>query len=279
MSGSWWCQEAGAQSCREASWQDDTVTDESVIFDQAAGSYDRTRALPAETAEAQTAQLASLLAEVAGPVLEIGVGTGRIAVPLARTGIQILGVDLSAPMLAQLAAKGSAVAAAMASATRLPVRAHSVGAVIACHVLHLIADWQQAVEEALRVLRPGGLLLAARGRADGSASDLQRRIRTAAGVPEAATGLDNLDGLDQFMRERGAQPRHLPPIPNPSTRTAEQFLRHVRDNTYSWTWAIPEAARLQAVETETAWMAQTLGDPRCVELPARPVSWRSYRLP
>jgi SAM-dependent methyltransferase len=34
-----------------------------------------------------------------GPVLELGVGTGRIAVPIAADGIEIVGVDLSAGML------------------------------------------------------------------------------------------------------------------------------------------------------------------------------------
>src|SRR5437867_11731973 len=34
-----------------------------------------------------------------GPVLELGVGTGRIAVPIAAAGIEVLGVDLSAGML------------------------------------------------------------------------------------------------------------------------------------------------------------------------------------
>lgn len=36
-------------------------------------------------------------------VLEIGVGHGRIALPLARAGADVTGVDLSAPMLAELA--------------------------------------------------------------------------------------------------------------------------------------------------------------------------------
>jgi SAM-dependent methyltransferase len=35
-----------------------------------------------------------------GPVLELGVGTGRIAVPVAAAGIEVVGVDLSAGMLA-----------------------------------------------------------------------------------------------------------------------------------------------------------------------------------
>ena len=34
-----------------------------------------------------------------GPVLELGVGTGRIAVPVAAAGIEVVGVDLSAGML------------------------------------------------------------------------------------------------------------------------------------------------------------------------------------
>ncbi|MDG0865688.1 methyltransferase domain-containing protein [Candidatus Lucifugimonas marina] len=34
-----------------------------------------------------------------GPILEIGVGTGRIALPLAKDGMEIVGIDLYEPML------------------------------------------------------------------------------------------------------------------------------------------------------------------------------------
>jgi SAM-dependent methyltransferase len=37
-----------------------------------------------------------------GPVLEYGVGNGRVALPVARAGIDVVGVDLSAPMLGDL---------------------------------------------------------------------------------------------------------------------------------------------------------------------------------
>ncbi|MEQ1872906.1 MAG: class I SAM-dependent methyltransferase [Ilumatobacteraceae bacterium] len=40
-----------------------------------------------------------------GPVLELGVGTGRLAIPLAATGMQVHGVDSSSAMLKQLLAK------------------------------------------------------------------------------------------------------------------------------------------------------------------------------
>ena len=36
-----------------------------------------------------------------GPILELGCGTGRITIPVARTGARIVGLDRSAPMLAR----------------------------------------------------------------------------------------------------------------------------------------------------------------------------------
>jgi len=40
-----------------------------------------------------------------GPVLELGCGTGRITVPVAKSGTAIVGIDRSAPMLARASAR------------------------------------------------------------------------------------------------------------------------------------------------------------------------------
>ena len=40
-----------------------------------------------------------------GPVLELGCGTGRVTRPLARAGIDVVGIDRSAPMLARALTK------------------------------------------------------------------------------------------------------------------------------------------------------------------------------
>jgi SAM-dependent methyltransferase len=52
------------------------------------------------------------LAELAGDgaALELGIGTGRIAVPLAQRGVQVHGIDLSEEMVAKLRAKSGAEA-------------------------------------------------------------------------------------------------------------------------------------------------------------------------
>jgi SAM-dependent methyltransferase len=44
----------------------------------------------------------------AGPVLELGIGTGRIALPLSRRGVQVHGIELSPPLVAQLRSKPGA---------------------------------------------------------------------------------------------------------------------------------------------------------------------------
>jgi SAM-dependent methyltransferase len=43
-----------------------------------------------------------------GAVLELGIGTGRVAVPLARRGVPVHGIDLSEAMVAQLVVKPGA---------------------------------------------------------------------------------------------------------------------------------------------------------------------------
>jgi SAM-dependent methyltransferase len=50
------------------------------------------------------------LADLAGdgPALEFGIGTGRVALPLSRRGIQVHGIDLSPAMIEQLRAKPGA---------------------------------------------------------------------------------------------------------------------------------------------------------------------------
>jgi SAM-dependent methyltransferase len=43
-----------------------------------------------------------------GPVLELGIGTGRVALPLSRRGVTVCGIDLSSEMVEQLRAKPGA---------------------------------------------------------------------------------------------------------------------------------------------------------------------------
>jgi SAM-dependent methyltransferase len=70
-----------------------------------AATYDEQVAGSLGTADADAA--AALLAELAGNgrALELGIGTGRIALPLAAHGVEVHGIDLSRAMVARLRAK------------------------------------------------------------------------------------------------------------------------------------------------------------------------------
>ncbi|GAB4002612.1 class I SAM-dependent methyltransferase [Glycomyces albus] len=72
---------------------------------EVAASYDD----PASEAFApeEVEPTADLLAELAGdgPALEFAIGTGRVALPLARRGVPVSGIDLSSAMVAQLRGK------------------------------------------------------------------------------------------------------------------------------------------------------------------------------
>lgn len=76
--------------------------DAATYGDRMAEFYDDLPMHPADS-DAAVACLAELAA--GGPVLELAVGTGRLALPLARRGVTVSGVDASEAMVAKLRAK------------------------------------------------------------------------------------------------------------------------------------------------------------------------------
>jgi SAM-dependent methyltransferase len=76
--------------------------------ERVAERYDETSADMFEAAEVEP--VVEFLAELAmdGSALELGIGTGRIALPLSQRGIRVHGIDLSEAMVARLQAKPGA---------------------------------------------------------------------------------------------------------------------------------------------------------------------------
>ena len=79
--------------------------DDGYFGEEVAGTYDDPRD-PANWPET-IEPMVDVLAELArgGRVLEFAIGTGRIALPLARRGVDVHGIELSSAMVAQLRAK------------------------------------------------------------------------------------------------------------------------------------------------------------------------------
>lgn len=110
-----------------------------------------------------TAGAVARLAELAegGPLLELGVGTGRLAIPLAAAGIEVHGVDGSAAMLDHLAGKpgGDRVTTHLGDFTEVRLDARFSLVALLTNTIYAVPDQEAQLRcfaVAAQHLRPGG---------------------------------------------------------------------------------------------------------------------------
>jgi len=258
-------------SCAEAS----------IAFDRAADYYDATRGFPPGVED----RVADLFVQAGGlgpasRVLEVGIGTGRIAVPLAARVARYAGADLSAPMLGKLAGKRSALPIDLvrADATALPFSDGRFHTLIGVHVFHLIPGWRAVLAEAARVLAPGGLLL--HGGDDHSRGPVWRRWRDRVeergaapnvGVPRAR--------IQSFPEEEGWSPAGVHSIAFGRRTRPREVIELVAGRSWSTTWRMSDVELAAAVEALRADLLEAFEDlEREVELETG--FWvRAYRPP
>lgn len=102
---------------------------------------------------------------VAGDVLELGAGSGAMSQRILEggAGVRLTAIDIDPSMVDRienaLAPYGASAVAGVGDATRLPFRDASFDVVVSWLMLHHTIDWETAITEAARVLRPGGRLV------------------------------------------------------------------------------------------------------------------------
>ncbi|WP_020422627.1 class I SAM-dependent methyltransferase [Amycolatopsis sp. ATCC 39116] len=135
--------------------------DDGYFGEDVAATYDRSEGPEFESAAVESA--AGFVAELAGDgaALELGIGTGRIALPLAARGVPVHGIDLSRAMVARLRAKpgGDAVGVTIGdfATTRVPGE-FSVAYLVFNTIMNLTTQTDQVAcfRNAAAHLRPGG---------------------------------------------------------------------------------------------------------------------------
>jgi ubiquinone/menaquinone biosynthesis C-methylase UbiE len=250
---------------------------ESLSFDRVADRYDATRVHPAKAAAEIAAGLMRLGGLRAGAdVLEIGIGTGRIALPLLASGVNVTGVDIAPRMLEQLEAKYSVWQAESgaratggltiqtADMTALPFAGASFDAVIAVHVLHLVPEWRKALDEALRVLRSRGALLLGQDIAAPNAMnhDIQDRwgqIVRALGADPQRVGARTFAEILGELRMRGLTVTESILASWDHVAVPREVLDYVESRTWSQTWNIPDDIFAESMRQLRAWAETTYG--------------------
>ncbi|MDP8922302.1 MAG: class I SAM-dependent methyltransferase [Chloroflexota bacterium] len=237
---------------------------ESIGFERAASYYDLTRGFPPGVGDVLAARLAGAAGR--GPmsrVLEVGVGTGRIALPLSRHGGRYIGTDLARPMLDVLRAKqvDEPLTVLLADATRLPLADRTFDAVLAIHVLHLVRAWRLAVAELGRVVRPDGAILV-NAREDFGHEPLMdewNRLCDVHGIRFQGTAVgieDDGELIDAFARigftewETGTAAEWAYSV------TPARFVADLENRVWSSTWGLPEAPYRAALADFRAWLGR-----------------------
>lgn len=271
----------------------------SISFDPVADKYDATRGYPEHVAR----RIAEAIDHAAhGNVqtrfLEVGVGTGRIAFPLASLGRNYSGIDISQKMLDQLQKKvlaagwqeeqqawGSlpdeeatralpvqrfvnpanqgAMRVLVSDMMDLPFHAHSFDAVIAVHVFHLVGDWQKAIQEVIRVMRPGGVLLLCWDRdAAAGPRDIRHewnRIIEELGGKAEHRGASAPDKVINWLQQQGFQTERLDALTWNQSIKPRAILDGITQRLWSRTWSIPDDLFAASAERLQQWVEQQYG--------------------
>ncbi len=133
-------------------------------FDSNASQWDQIRTLHADDRLVEDAIVGLVGAHGGRDLLDIGTGTGRMLEVLGPKLDRAMGVDLSREMIAMARAKLDQAglrhcSVRQADMYQLPLAEACFDIVIIHQVLHYAENPPRAVTEAVRVLRPGGLLL------------------------------------------------------------------------------------------------------------------------
>lgn len=97
-----------------------------------------------------------------GPeIVDIGVGTGRAALPLVADGYRVTGIDSSQAMLDETRrlAAGAPISLEVGDLAALPCKDHAFDCAVALNVLVHFPNWRESLLEWKRVVRPGGRMV------------------------------------------------------------------------------------------------------------------------
>jgi len=94
-------------------------------------------------------------------VLDVGIGTGRGSIPLAKKGMNVTGIDSSQAMLdeTQRQAGGAPMTLKVGDVRDLPVPDAAFDFLVSLNVMVHFPHWQEVLLEWQRTMRPGGRIL------------------------------------------------------------------------------------------------------------------------
>ncbi len=224
-------------------------------------AYDRFRSLPPEALGQIATAMAQVLPEE-GVVLELGAGTGRLALPLIARGLWYIGLEADPHKLKLLQEKVRGVTRKVrllqAEPVRIPLEAEEVHGVLAVDLWHRLPDWPRALAEALRVLKPGGVLLegweGVEGEEDWALQEKWRALAQEEGYPvERGVRQRRLLEVEKALKRLGLKPEAREVARWSETHPLRECLEALEARVYSFTELLPEEVHRRVMGRLWAW--------------------------
>ncbi len=271
----------------------------SISFDRVAHAYDATRGYPPGIDQhIAKAIINTVHATSETTFMEVGVGTGRIAFPLASLGHTYTGVDISENMLKQLVskllqndwqeyqqawgslsdengvnshavsrfrnrAKSATMRLILSDMTALPFQDASFDVVLAVHVFQLVDGWQQALLEVLRVIRPGGVFLHCWDEfvnvETWPVGETWGKIVHELGGDIKRPGAEERSDVTTWLKEHALQPQEIPVVQWEVMQTPRESLEQVTRRLWSSTWVVPDDIFAESVVRLENWAKDYFG--------------------
>jgi ubiquinone/menaquinone biosynthesis C-methylase UbiE len=166
--------------------------------------------------------------------LDAGCGTGFLSLELAARGHRVTGIDFAPAMLAEARKKAAAQSLAIrfeeADAEQLPFPAASFDLVMSRHVLWTLPHPEAAIDEWIRVLRPGGRLVSMDSQFDPSVLEVSaQNARTSAEYAGIGDKLPFIGGrpqaeIEALFRAHGLVDVGGDPVPDLVQAQAQRML-------------------------------------------------------
>jgi ubiquinone/menaquinone biosynthesis C-methylase UbiE len=237
-------------------------------FDRVAHCYDETRGIPAEAARQIGEGIARIVREVAASprLIEIGVGTGRMAVPLAEAGVHVTGIDLSPKMLGVLREKRRDIDVILAEASHPPLRTGTFDAALFVHILHLVPDAEATLRATVALVRPGGVVLFGQdqgriGLRDEADAVIRRAVADLSGVDIASRDAhaEARALTERVLRDIGAEVTATTVASWPERSRGRTMIERLARKDYSSSWQIPDAVLPGVIERVTPELEEMYG--------------------
>jgi ubiquinone/menaquinone biosynthesis C-methylase UbiE len=244
---------------------------DSISFDPIARKYDETRTFDKTQFSAALDYIVKRYPPVKYKELfEPGIGTGRIAIPLAERGYHVTGVDISPKMLKALAGKLSRRRDSLplifqkADVTALPFEDASFDIAVVVHLFHLVRNWKKAVDEVLRVLKPGApliLMFTGSGYTPAGTKERYRKISAEYGYPIRNVGINNEADFADYITGLGRYVERIHDRWQWKQRVRlDEFFADLRAGYHTPSRHVPDDIHLMIVEKlEKEWQ-QRYGD-------------------